>query len=157
MASAHEIKASRRKMLVDTAAVGFFVANASSVALAEPNKGGSGGNVTNDDRSLSGDWLAQADDSFFNSFIDSSFEFWSARGRARATLSNVRRFTAKGKSDTPARAFSLDFLIQESTRTLPEDLCYVTHPKLGTFELFVVRHRDTKGDDMLMATFSRLQ
>ena len=157
MASAHEIKGSRRKMLADTAALGFFVATASSVALAEPNKGGSGGNVTNDDRSLTGDWLAQADESFFNSYIDSSFEFWSARGRARATLSNVRRFIATGKSDISARAFSLDFLIQESTRTLPEDLCYVTHPKLGTFELFVVRHRDTKGDDMLMATFSRLQ
>ena len=157
MASAHETKASRRKMLADTAALGFFVATASSVALAEPNKGGPGGNVTKDDRYSSVDWLAQADESFFNSFVDSSFEFWNARGRARATLSNVRRFIATGKSDTPARAFSLDFLIQESTRNLPEDLCYVTHPKLGTFELFVVRHRDTKGDDMLMATFSRLQ
>lgn len=156
MASAHEIKSNRRQLLVDTASLGFFAATACSIALAEPNKSGASGNVTTDDRYSSVDWLAQADESFFNSFVDSSFEFWNARGRARATLSKVRRFIATGKSDIPARAFSLDFLIQESTRTLPEDLCYVTHPKLGTFELFVVRHRDTKGDDILMATFSRL-
>ena len=156
MVSAHEIKSNRRKMLVDTASLGFFAATASSIALAEPNERGASGNVTKDDRYSSVDWLAQADELFFNSFIDSSFEFWSARGRARAALSNVRRFTATAKSDIPARAFSLDFLIQESTRTLPTDLCFVTHAKLGTFELFVVLHRNTMGNDMLMATFSRL-
>lgn len=157
MASTHEIKASRRKIIVDTASLSFIAATASSTALAEPNKRVASGNVTKYDGYSSVDWLARADEPFFNSFVNSSFEFWNARGRARATLSNVRRFIATGKSDIPARAFSLDFLIQESTRSLPTDLCNVAHPKLGTFELFVVRHRNTIGNDVLMATFSRLQ
>ena len=73
MVSAHEIKSNRRKMLVDTASLGFFAATASSIALAEPNERGASGNVTKDDRYSSVDWLAQADELFFNPFIDSSF------------------------------------------------------------------------------------
>jgi hypothetical protein len=159
MNNSMETNASRRKILVNTASLGFFMTAANSAAFADVttlSKDESTAKVTNDDKNVAGDWLAQADETFFNTYADSSFEFWNAAGRARATLSNVRSFTAAGKSRASARAFSLDFVIQESTRNLPADLCYVTHAKLGTFELFVVPHSNAKGDRLLLATFARL-
>jgi hypothetical protein len=100
-------------------------------------------------------WLAQADESFFAAHIGSHFEFWSARGRAAASLRNVQTITDKRKSPDHVQAFSLEFVIEESTRTIPSDLCYVTHAKLGTFELFVVEARTDRGAAMLIATLAR--
>jgi hypothetical protein len=148
----------RRAILTETASLGFLVAAASSTALANPitlGKDQPSSRVTNDDGNVAGAWLAQADEAFFNSYLNSSFEFWNARGRARATLNNVQNFVA-GKSKTALRAFSLEFLILESTLSLPTDSSYVTHSKLGTFELFVVPAKNAKGDRLLLATFARL-
>ncbi len=100
-------------------------------------------------------WLAHADENFFAAHVGSHFEFWSARGRAGASLRNVRPITSKGKSTDLVQAFDLEFVIEESTRTTPSDLCYVTHAKLGTFELFVVESRADKGAHTLIATFAR--
>jgi hypothetical protein len=106
--------------------------------------------------SAAADWLGRADEAFFNQHVDSLFEFWSVRGRASALLRSVQTYVGERKNESMVHAFALTFVIQESTRTTPAELCNVTHPKLGTFELFVTEANSVvRGERLLIATFAR--
>jgi hypothetical protein len=102
-----------------------------------------------------GDWLATADEAFFSQHIGSHFEFWSTRGRASASLTSVQSYVSGRDQDDRVHAFSLVFLILESTRAAPSNLCNVTHAKLGTFELFATEANSNQGERLLIATFAR--
>jgi hypothetical protein len=150
------VKTSRREVLLSAASVGVLAATGSFAALASEGKGNAADKATNDDKNLADAWLSHADETFFSPHINSHFEFWDARGRAGATLSAARGFAAGRKFTQAVPAFTLDFIVQESTRVEPSELCFVTHAKLGTFELFVVPVSGAKGERMLVATFARL-
>jgi hypothetical protein len=92
----------------------------------------------------------------WNDHAGSSFEFWNGTGRARATLAKAIDTNVRSP-DLTVYSFVLQFVVQESTRSAPDELCHVIHPKLGAFDLFVVSGHNSNGEIVLSATFSRIQ
>jgi hypothetical protein len=80
-----------------------------------------------------------------------------ANTSAKMELMRVILPTLKGaqkpleQSDT----FGLEFLPSSSQGELVQETYHVTHKQLGSFDLFLVPHVNSKGQHVLLATFSR--
>ena len=126
-----------------------------TVALAD--KGGAALNP-----SAIGDVLSAMDETVAMQYVGSSFEFWNSAGRASAVLTAVqtnhrtRPAQSRPMNEASTHSFMLSFVIDESTQATPADLCHVIHPKLGAFDLFVVPSVNSEGQQVLLATFTRL-
>lgn len=71
--------------------------------------------------------------------------------RVQSTAQSVR----KG-GETMTRSFGLEFLPLDGVTARPQGTYWVRHARLGDFDLFVVPHRNDKGQTKLLATFSAM-
>jgi hypothetical protein len=140
-----------RRSLVGSAIAGVACV-ASGVAFASGNRP-----ATKNERSITGDALSQLTETAAHAFIGSNFDVLTSAGRARATLRKVEslQLSRVVAQEFPINGFELAFEVIESLGSLPTGLCQVSHPRLGTFDLFLAARPSVKGGQFLGATFSR--
>lgn len=99
--------------------------------------------------------LDALDYSMARSLLGQQFEMVSTAGHAICELANVEVVPNRRSPDKTQSSFSMDFRPIDSQGSLLQDTYLVQHATLGTFDLFVVPHTNTRGVKMLVATFSR--
>ena len=99
------------------------------------------------------DALSLIDVSLAQSLVGHEFEIVSAKGYTIAKLTTVQTLGAAVKSP---KAFAMEFAPISSQGELLQDTYQVHHPVLGSFDLFLVPHRNQRNALVLLATFVRL-
>lgn len=144
---------SRRNILNAAASTAVVIAfGAPAFALA--GKGG----IT-DGGMLDIDPLALIDESVARAFIGTDFDISSDMVNAKLRLVNVSAYLISRKQEQAinTQSFAMEFEILSNAGVLTQETYHTTHPKLGTFELFMVPHTNTNGRKVLVATFNRLK
>jgi hypothetical protein len=105
------------------------------------------------------DPLLLIDVTLARALVGSEFSMNSELANASAKMELVRVIlpTPKGaqKPLEQSATFGLEFLPNGSQGELVQETYHVTHKQLGSFDLFLVPHVNSKGQHVLLATFSR--
>ena len=144
---------SRRNVLNAAASTALVIAfGAPTFALA--GKGG-----MTDGGMLDIDPLALIDESLARVFIGSDFDISSDIANAKLRLVNVSAnlISPKQEQAINTQSFAMEFEVLSNAGVLTQETYRTTHPKLGTFVLFLVPHTNTNGRKVLIATFNRLK
>jgi len=106
-----------------------------------------------------GSVVGRIDESLARALLGSDFKVSSETASATTRLESVAVPPApSGRAyfGRQTQSFSMEFNPTESSGDLIQDTYRIEHAELGSFELFLVPHRNRKGETILLATFNRL-